>query len=104
MEKIVRMGYSLKKNPKAPLQAGGRRASLPHYATMQTKTCRSNGHGVPPANSMRKNRGKNGGFCGGAPGRDANLYSDLSKPIFGERDPTRDTSKITGQKRAWCKA
>ena len=59
---------------------------------------------VPLANSTRKNRGKNGGFCGGAPGRDANLYSDLSKPIFGERDPTRDTSKITGQKRAWCKA
>ena len=44
MEKFVRIGYSLKKNPKAPLQAGGRRASLPHYATMQTKTRRSNRH------------------------------------------------------------
>ena len=26
---------------------------------------------VPPANSTRKNRGQNGGFCGGGPGRDA---------------------------------
>ena len=26
---------------------------------------------VPLANSTRKNRGKNGGLCGGAPGRDA---------------------------------
>ena len=26
---------------------------------------------VPPANSTRKNRGQNGGFLGGGPGRDA---------------------------------
>ena len=95
---VVRMGYSLEKKPESS-PAGRRPEGIPAALRDHAKRKMAQmGMRVPPANSTRKNRGKNGGFCGGAPGRDANLYSDLSKPSFGERGPMRDTSKVTGQK------
>ena len=59
------------------LSAGKTRLSrVPEYqvdndANMQVKDRRPNRHKGAPTYSWRKNRGKKGGFCGGAPGRDA---------------------------------
>ena len=73
------------------------------YPRRITRPCKQKtdaqiGMRVPPANSTRKNRGKNGGLCGGAPGRDAKDGKRSYFHVSAIRDSTRDTSKVTGQK------
>ena len=58
---------------------------------------------VPLANSTRKNRGKNGGFCGGAPGRDAKDGKRSLTFTCPENATQRATrAKLRAKKKARC--
>ena len=70
--KFVRMGYSLEKKPGSS-PAGRKPEGIPAALwPRKKKHDAQTDMRVPPANSTRKNRGKNGSFCGTGPGQDAN--------------------------------
>ena len=59
---------------------------------MQIKDRRPNRHKGAPTYSWRKNRGKKGGFCGGAPGRDACGFGLRERSLLQRVRSTRSAS------------